>query len=134
MSKNVENKLKFMLIGVALMMILFTVIAFAVPFVDKFSGTYWIGFAGAFANGIAAVFFLAVAFNADDYKNDKLGSLIGWCSLLTVVIGIAVGIVFMAIQAEIWVAALVVAAQFVVLLMGLFYILLTNKNEEPANE
>ena len=115
-------------------MILFTVIAFAVPFERKFGGTYWVAFAGAFANAIAAIFFLAVCINADDYKNDKVGNLIGWCSLCTVVVGIAVGVIFMAVAADVWVAAIVVAAQFIVLLMGLFYVLLTNKNEEEKTE
>ena len=67
MSKNVENKLKLVLAGMLLVLVLFNVIAFAVPFNNHFNLTFWLAYGGVMASLVASFFFLAIPLNVSPF-------------------------------------------------------------------
>ena len=136
MSKNSQNKLKFILAGVILLLVLFTVIAFAVPFENKFDATYWVAFAFAFLDAIAAIFGLGIVMNADDYNNDAAVNKISIIGCASAVLGVAASIIFMAVTiTEVWIPVVILAVVFVVIVMAVLYVVFTGKTEEtPAEE
>ncbi len=132
MSKNVKGRLNFLFAGVILLLLLYTVLALAVPFEQRFTGGYWVAFGGAFANAVAAIMFLLVPLNTDAYGNDACANKLSLVSCCMVVLGDVIGIIFAAVAAEIWVAVIVVAVEFVLALLVGFYFLTTSKSEAEA--
>lgn len=132
MSNNVQNRLKFMFAGVLLLLVLYTVIALAVPFGAKFSVGYWVAFGGVYANAIAAVMFILTPLNADGYNNDSCANKMSLISICMVVLGIVVGIIFAAVVVEWWVVMVVVAVELVCALLCAFYFLVTSKSSAEA--
>jgi heme/copper-type cytochrome/quinol oxidase subunit 4 len=135
MSKSSQNKLKFIFAGVILLLVVFTVVAFAVPFEGKFNAKYWISFAFAFASVIASIFGLGIVMNSEDYNNEAAASKISIIGCLSALVGVAGSIVFMAVNiAEAWIPAVVLAVIFVIIVMAILYVVFTAKTDETAEE
>ena len=134
MTKNVSNKLKLILAGVLLVLVLFNVIAFAVPFNNHFNTTFWVSYIGVMVSLLASFFFLAIPLNNADFNNDLCGNKVSLFTILLVVIQLAAGIVFMAVPATLpsWVAVVVLVAVFVVFVFVLVATLITNASKKEA--
>ncbi len=129
MSNNLKNRLRFMFAGVVLLLVLFTVIILAVPFNGKFGLGYWVAFGGAYANFVAAIMFLLTPLNAVGYNNDSCANKVSLGAICMSVLGLALGIIFAAVNVEWWISVIVIASEFVVVLFVMFYFLLTSKEE-----
>lgn len=118
-----------MFAGVVLLLVLFTVIILAIPFNGKFGLGYWVAFGGAYANFVAAIMFLLTPLNADGYNNDSCANKVSLGAICMSVLGLALGIIFAAVNVEWWISVIVIASEFVVCLFVMFYFLLTSKEE-----
>ena len=131
MSKNLKNRLMFMLVAVVLLLVLFNVIAFAVPFEGKFNALYWVSYGFSYVVIIPLIFTLFIAANADEFNNDKCANLISLASLGIAAVGIFLAILFMALNIEdIWIPIVIMAVFFVFSMLGIFYVFINNKNEK----
>ena len=111
MSKNSQNKLKFILAGVILLLVLFTIVALAVPFENKFDTKYWVAFSFAFLDVIAVIFGMGIVINADDYNNDSAANKISLIGCASTIVGFVASIIFMVVTIEqIWVPVVILAA------------------------
>lgn len=131
MSKNIKNRLTFMLVGVILLLVVFNVIVFVIPFKNHYNALFWIAYAFYYVEIIPTLFALFVAGNTKDYDNDKCGNQVSIVACLVDLVGIVASIIFMAVEIEqIWIPVVVLVAVFVVSLLAIFYVFIQNKNEK----
>ena len=136
MSKNVSNRLRFLFAGIILLFILFNIIAFAIPFENKFNAIYWVSYGGVLLSVLATLMFVVIPINADRYHNDKCANRVTLFGCLYIVAQLATSIVFMAINSEdikTWVSIVVVAVVFVVMVF-LLIMAVVGSEEEPKEE
>ena len=135
MSKNIKNRLTFMLVAVILFLVVFNVIAFAVPFTNHYNSLFWVSYAFYYLEIIPTVFALFIAGNTKDYDNDECGNKISIVSGLVILIGIVASIIFMAVTIEqIWIPIVVLALVFVLSVLAIFYVFIQNKNDKDESD
>jgi len=130
MSNKVQNKLRFLIGGVLLLLALFIVVAFVVPFEAKFNYKFWVSFACAVVNCAAAVTFMLIPLNADGYDNDNCANKTSILAVIMAVLGIALGVIFMAVTVRTWIAAVVISVEFVIVALAALYFLVTGKEKK----
>ncbi len=136
MSKNVSNRLKFLFAGIILLFILFNILAFAIPFDNKFNAIYWVCYGGFVLATLATIMFVVIALNADKYHNDKCANRVSLFGCSYIVLQLVVSIIFMAINSEnikTWVPVVIISIIFVAMVF-LLVMATIGSEEEPKEE
>ena len=125
-----ENKLKLLLSAVILLLVLFNVVAFAVPFANHYNALFWTSYITVIVSMIAVVFFIAIPLNVAYYKNNDTVNKITLFSCLFIILQAGLGILFMALTIELWIGIIVLATVLIVMLFLNIFVLIQTPKEE----
>lgn len=131
--KKMENKLKLLLSAVILLLVLFNVVAFAVPFTNHYNALFWTSYMTVIASMVAVFFFIAIPLNVDHYKNNETINKITLFSCLFILLQTGLGILFMALTVELWIGIIVLVTVLVVMLFLNIFVLIQAPKEETED-
>ena len=137
MSKKVLNRLKFLFAGVILLLILFNILDFAIPFDNKYNIVYWVSYGGMTIASLATIMFVMIAINADKYHNEACARKVLLFGCLYLVIQLIVSIVFMSVNSESlksWIPIVITAVVFVAMVFLLIMAVIGSDGQEELEE
>lgn len=137
MSKKVQNRLKFLFAGVILLLILFNILAFAIPFNNKFNIVYWVSYGGMTIASLATIMFVMIALNADKYQNEACARKVSLFGCAYLIVQLIVSIVFMSVNSETlqaWIPIVITAVIFVVMVFLLIMSVIGSEGQDDFEE
>ena len=136
MKKSLSNKLKYVILLESLLVILFTVIIFSVPFGNKFNGSFFVSFVSVLIAMIMIFSIIAIIFTQEKYHNEKCVGRVLLFSCLYSVLSVAASIILVAVNGnsplEVYIPLIIVAIVNLAMIFLLIYSLISNEEDKEA--
>ena len=136
MNKSTFNKLRYIIALEAILVILFCVIVFAVPFENKFNGAFWTSFASVIISMVFIFAMIAILFTQDKYKNEKCANRLALVSCIYGILSIALSFILIVVNGnspmQVYLPIVLVACVNAVMIFLLIFTLISCESNEEA--
>ena len=136
MKKTTLNKLRYIIALEAILVLLFCIIVFAVPFENKFNGAFWTSFVAVFISMVMIFAMIAIVFTQEKYKNDKCANKLSLISCIYSVVSVALSIILIVVNGnsplQVYLPIILVACFNAVMIFLLIFALISSESNEEA--
>ncbi len=138
MTKSLSNKLKYVILIEVLLLILFNVVVFAVPFNNKYNPTFWISYATVYVAMIVIFGVISILFTQDKYQTKKCVNRIFLYSFIFSIASIAASLILIVVNGsnaiEVYIPVVIIAILDVLMIFLMVATLISSDKDEMEAE